>query len=63
MSFYKPKFLAEWNTIRQEGGDKLLFREKGGKVLVAFIAFYLVRDSIIYLLIPYLTVKGIITCN
>lgn len=63
MSFYRPKFLTEWNTIRREGGYRLLIKEKGWKVLVAFITFYLVRDSILYLLIPYLAIKGIITCN
>jgi len=63
MSFYKPRFLSEWNAIRQEGGYKLLIKKKGWGVLAAFFTFYLIRDSILYLLIPYLAIKGIITCN
>ena len=63
MSLYKPRFLSEWNVIRQEGGYKLLIKKKGWVVVVAFFTFYLVRDSILYLLIPYLALKGIITCN
>lgn len=63
MSLYKPRFLSEWNVIRQEGGYKLLIKKKGWVVVVAFFTFYLVRDSILYLLIPYLAFKGIITCN
>lgn len=63
MSLYKPRFLSEWNVIRQEGGYKLLIKKKGWVVVVAFFTFYLVRDSILYLLIPYLAIKGIITCN
>ncbi len=63
MSFYKPRFLSEWNVIRKEGGYKLLIKKKGWVVLFAFFTFYLVRDSILYLLIPYLAIKGIITCN
>ncbi|HBR86538.1 MAG TPA: hypothetical protein DEA65_01695 [Candidatus Marinimicrobia bacterium] len=63
MKLLKPKFLIEWNEIRKEGGYKLLIKKKGWVVLTAFITFYLVRDSILYLLIPYLAFKGIITCN
>ncbi len=63
MSIYKPNFLSEWNSIRQEGGYKLLIKKKGWVVVVAFFTFYLIRDSILYLLIPYLAFKGIITCN
>jgi len=62
MSLYKLKFLSEWNIIRQEGGYKLLIKKKGWVVLVAFFIFYLIRDSILYLLIPYLVISEIITC-
>ncbi len=63
MSFLKPTFLSEWNQIRKEGGYKLLFKKKGWSVVFTFIAFYLIRDTILYILIPYLTIKGIITCS
>jgi len=63
MAFLKPRFLSEWNVIRREGGYKLLIKKKGWSVVVAFIVFYLIRDSILYVLIPYLAFKGIITCN
>ncbi len=63
MLFNKLKFLTEWNAIRQEGGYKLLIKKKGWNVVIVFIAFYLIRDSILYLLIPYLAFEGIVTCN
>ena len=63
MIFLKPKFLIAWNEIRKEGGYKHLIKKKGWSVVAAFIVFYLIRDSILYLLIPYLAIKGIITCN
>ncbi len=63
MAFLKPRFLVEWNVIRREGGYKLLIKKKGWSVVFAFIVFYLIRDSILYVLIPYLAFKGIITCN
>jgi hypothetical protein len=54
MSIYRPKFLLEWLDIKRKGGYKLLLKKKGWQVLVAFILFYLIRDSILYILIPYL---------
>ena len=62
MSFYKPKFIIEWGEIRREGGYKLLFKKKGWIFVFAFFMFYLIRDSILYLLIPYLMMKNIFTC-
>lgn len=63
MSYYRPRFLEEWGAIRREGGYRLLIKKKGWIVLTSFFMFYLIRDSILYLLIPYLVIKGIITCN
>jgi len=34
-------------------------RSLGWKFTLAFILFYLIRDSILYILIPYLIAKGI----
>jgi hypothetical protein len=33
-------------------------RKLGWKFMLAFILFYLVRDTILYILIPYLIAKG-----
>ena len=62
MKFVKPKFFREWNDIRKEGGLKLLLKQKGPIVLVVFFLYYLTRDSILYILIPVLIAKEIITC-
>lgn len=62
MKFVKPKFFREWNDIRKEGGLKLLLKQKGPIVLVVFFLYYLIRDSILYILIPLLVAKEIITC-
>ena len=61
MSFYKPNFIKEWGDIRREGGYKLLIRKKGWTVVLAFFVFYLIRDSIPYLIIPYLMVTNTIS--
>ena len=62
MKFIKLKFFREWNDIRKEGGLKLLLKQKGPIVLVVFFLYYLIRDSILYILIPVLIAKEIITC-
>ena len=62
MKFVKPKFFREWNDIRKEGGLKPLLKQKGPIVLVVFFLYYLIRDSILYILIPVLIAKEIITC-
>ena len=62
MKFVKPKFFREWNDIRKEGGLKLLLKQKGPIVLVVFFLYYLIRDSILYIFIPVLIAKEIITC-
>lgn len=33
----------------------------GWKFVLAFILFYLIRDSILYILLPYLLFKGVIS--
>ena len=62
MSIYKPDFIREWGDIRRKGGYKLLIKEKGWTVVLVFFIFYLIRDSILYLIIPYLMMKDIISC-
>jgi len=55
----KPRFLENWIQIKKERGYKGLLQEKGWTILTVFILFYLVRDSMMYILIPYLIVKGV----
>ena len=53
MSLYRPKFIKEWWDIRKEGGLKLLFKKKGWQVVITFFMYYLILDSILYIIIPY----------
>ena len=43
------KFPKTWKEVKQ----------LGWKFVVAFILYYLIRDSILYILIPYLIAKGL----
>ena len=58
MARLTPKFINEWLEIMREGGFKLLLKKKGWYVILAIITYYLIRDSILYILIPYLIYKG-----
>ena len=50
--------IATMRQVRREKGWKGLFRHYGWKLFAAFVAFYLVRDTILYILLPYLIFKG-----
>ncbi len=63
MSLYRPDFIVEWLSIIKSDGIKGLIRQKGLKIVLLFIGFYLVRDGIIYVLLPYLSFKGLVSCN
>ena len=62
MKILKPKFILDWGEIRKKGGYLKLLKKKGSIALVAFILFYLIRDSILYIVIPVLIARGFITC-
>jgi hypothetical protein len=54
----RVKFLEEYVAVFKEDGFKGVLRKGGWKILFYFFMFYLIRDSILYILIPYLVVKG-----
>lgn len=60
MRFLKPKFVIEWMALIKEEGFKGFLKKKGWQVVVVFILFYLIRDGILYILIPYLIYINII---
>ena len=54
----RVKFLEEYIAVFKEDGFKGVLRKGGWKILFYFFMFYLIRDSILYILIPYLVLKG-----
>ncbi len=55
-----PKFLRKYVSIFKQDGIKGVLKEGGWKIVVYFFLFYLVRDTILYIIIPYLFLKGVI---
>ena len=53
------EFVRQLKQERRELGWKGLFRKRGWRLVWLFIGFYLVRDVILYLLIPGALYLGI----
>ncbi|MFQ5641871.1 MAG: hypothetical protein ACE5IR_28175 [bacterium] len=60
--FLKPKIIREWTALWKEVGFRGFVKQKGWKIMIAIIIFYLIRDSFLYLLLPYLAARGLL-CN
>ena len=59
MSFWKPNFVKEWLAILKEKGLKGFIKEKGWKIVAIFFLYYLIRDTTLYIIIPYLVINNI----
>ena len=62
MRFKRPRFINEWMDIKKQGGLKLLFQKKGWQVIFAVAIFYLIRDTILYIVIPYIGFTSLRGC-
>lgn len=54
-----PKFIREAREVRKQSGFKGLIRRYGWKLFAVFFCYYLIRDSILYILLPYLIARGL----
>ena len=59
LRLYKYYIIDSIVLVKREG-FKALLRERGWKVFAFIIGYYLVRDTIIYVLIPLLVANGLI---
>ncbi len=59
-NLFKSKFLSKYTKIYKKDGFKGVLKEGGWRVITYFVLFYLIRDTILYIIVPYLIVKGII---
>lgn len=60
---FKPPIIQEWSDLLREKGLRVFVREKGWKIVIAVFMFYLIRDSILYILVPVLITQGFICSN
>jgi len=60
MSFIKkfiPKFLRESINYFRKNGFKKTLKKLGWKMILLIVLYYLIRDSILYIIIPYFVGK------
>jgi len=61
LNFLKTKNMKEWASLFRERGFKGIVKEKGWRILLLFIGVYLIRDTILYIIIPYFIIGS--SCN
>ena len=54
-----PKFLRKYVFYYREHGLKKTVKKFGWKLFAIIFLYYLIRDSILYIIIPYFVLKGI----
>lgn len=60
-AFLVPEKVLAWKKQLREKGFRVFVRDMGWKVIVAFILFYFVRDVLLYIIIPYLIARGVLS--
>lgn len=55
-----PAFVRNARSTYHEGGFKAVWKRYGWKFFAAFFLYYLIRDSLLYVVIPYLIARGLI---
>ncbi len=56
-----PAFLRPYTKLYREEGWRAVVKKGGWKLIIIVVLFYLVRDGILYLLVPYLIARGIMS--
>ncbi len=57
---FKPRIIQEWTSLLREKDLKGFIKAKGWKVVAAIFLYYLIRDSILYVIIPLMIAQGFI---
>ncbi len=60
--FLVPRFIAAEVAIWRGLGLRGYVRKRGFRFFAAIFIYYLVRDTTLYIIIPYLLLTGVISC-
>lgn len=52
-------YIIESILIVKQAGFKELLRQRGWKFVLLIVAYYLVRDTLVYVVLPYLVARGV----
>lgn len=56
---YRYAVIDSLRIVKRRGFRELL-RQRGWKFIAAVIAYYLVRDSVLYIVVPLLLARGLV---
>jgi len=60
--FLKPAWLEKYTEIYRKTGWGGIVKQGGVKLIIAFFLFYLIRDTILYVIPIYLGIYGLQSC-
>tara|TARA_B100000131_G_C18040579_1_gene582236 strand:- start:708 stop:905 length:198 start_codon:yes stop_codon:yes gene_type:complete len=59
----KPKWFEKYKEVYKKSGWRGVVKEGGIKLIIGFFLFYLIRDTILYVLPIYLGLYGLKSCG
>lgn len=57
-----PRIIREWVKQIRELGLSGFVKKNGWKVVIAIFLYYLIRDSLLYIVLPVLVARGVLGC-
>ena len=59
--YLKPKWLENYITIYRDSGLRGLYKKGGKTLIIGLFLFFFIKGTTLYIIIPYLAYKGIIS--
>ena len=53
-------YVVDSIVIVKNEGFRELFKKRGWKFLLVIVSYYVIRDTVVYIILPYLVANGII---
>jgi len=61
-NIFSVDFLKSCKNKIKEDGFRGFIKQEGWSIVAFFFLFYLIRDSFLYILIPYIGISGFSSC-
>ena len=64
MNFFSKlnNLFDDLKEVYKEGGIKLLFKKKGFLIVLIVFFYYLIRDGLLYIILPFFVFKNLTGC-
>ena len=61
-NIFSIEFLKSCKETFKNDGFRALIKKEGWSIVALFFLFYLIRDSTIFIIIPYIGISSLSTC-